>query len=523
MKDRPLVLLTGASGTMGFEAFRLLWNMRDRYDLVLLVRPSAKNKRTFRRYELAAGIAPFRGPGVASGRGLKIVWGDALNRADLEEACRGIHWCLHTMALISPGADRDPEMAYRVNSEATRNLVEIIEEGDPENTRFVHIGSVAQYGDRFPPIHVGRTGDPLIPSLYDHYALSKIDGELAVMESRIRHRVSLRQTFIMIPGIFSLMDPIMFHQPFHSMMETITARDAGRALVACLEVPGDSGFWGNFYNLSGGPGCRMSYLEFLDRLYRMLGIDYRRVMERNWFALKNFHMQYYEDADRLNSFLRHWEGGEQMADYFDGVWKAFPAPLKMAAWCSKRSRPFRWVVERATYLQLKRMAGKKEGPLYWVRHHDQGKMEAFFGSCRKWKEIPGWEVPLTMPGPDGEYRRLEHGFDESGLGFGVAQQQKATGDEATTDHAARNMLSLALADLVSAVRFRGGSLEGSGWDGDLDEKLEWKCCQDHRFSLTPRTVLLGGHWCRECIAPPWDYGAFAEKNRFAAQVLSPFS
>ncbi|MEN8230206.1 MAG: NAD-dependent epimerase/dehydratase family protein, partial [Bacteroidota bacterium] len=221
-QKREVVLLTGASGSMGFEAFRLLWEKRDRYDIVLLLRPSRKNKNRFRSFEKQSGVNPIPGCGTVEGDGLKIVWGDALQREDVVEACQGIDWCLHTMALISPGADREPEMAEKVNARATRYMVEAIEAQDPEHIRMVYIGSVAQYGDRLPPVHVGRTGDPMLPGVYDHYSYTKIMGELAVMESSIRHKVSLRQTFIMIPELFSLMDPIMFHQPINTLMENIT-------------------------------------------------------------------------------------------------------------------------------------------------------------------------------------------------------------------------------------------------------------------------------------------------------------
>ena len=42
MVKKQVVLLTGASGSMGFETFRLLWEERDRYDIVLLLRPSKR-------------------------------------------------------------------------------------------------------------------------------------------------------------------------------------------------------------------------------------------------------------------------------------------------------------------------------------------------------------------------------------------------------------------------------------------------------------------------------------------------
>ena len=49
MSKKQVVLLTGASGSMGFETFKLLWEKRDRYDIVLLLRPSKKNKKKFRK------------------------------------------------------------------------------------------------------------------------------------------------------------------------------------------------------------------------------------------------------------------------------------------------------------------------------------------------------------------------------------------------------------------------------------------------------------------------------------------
>ena len=83
--------MTGASGSMGFETFKLLWEKRDRYDIVLLLRPSRKEKKQFRRYEQQAIIEAesASGTGTIGGQGLKIVWGDALHRNDVVEALQG--------------------------------------------------------------------------------------------------------------------------------------------------------------------------------------------------------------------------------------------------------------------------------------------------------------------------------------------------------------------------------------------------------------------------------------------------
>ena len=488
MSDKKTVLLTGASGSMGFETFRLLWEKRDRYDIVLLLRPSKKNRKKFRTFEQQARRSELGG--------LRIVWGDILNREDVVEACRGIDWCLHPMALISPEADRKPEMAQKVNARGTQYLVEAIEAENPEHIRLVNVGTVAEYGDRLPPVHMARTGDPVNPSVYDHYAISKIKAEQVVMQSRIKHRVSLRQTFIMIPDLLSLKDPIMFHQPINSYMENITARDSGRLLVNCLEFPDDSDFWGGYYNISGGPACRIVFLELLDGIYSMLGIRYRKAMERHWFALKNFHMQFFEDSDRLNDYLHHWEGGQSLEDYYQEVWKNLPVFLKATAWFAKYIPPFRVFVEVMTRIQLKKLAHKEDGTMHWIRSGNEGRIKAFYGSLEAYRNIPGWDESMPSLDHAQPYTRLDHGYDES--------KEK-----------------LELEDLQQAAIFRGGGLISKEWSGNMNQPLSWICCQDHPFNMTPHAVLKGGHWCMECISPPWNHHLVVEKNRFAAQVLNP--
>lgn len=493
-KPGETVLLTGASGSMGFETFRQLWQKRDHYKLVLLLRPSAKNKRMFNAYEKDSGIEPFAGAGVAQGHGLKIVWGDIQNKEDVIEACRDIDCCLHPMALISPEADRNPDMAHKVNYLGTKNLVEAIEDEDPDRIRFVYIGSVAEYGSRLPQVHMGRTGDPVTPSIHDHYALSKISGELTVMQSRIRHRVSLRQTFIMIPDLFGLQDPIMFHQPVNSFMESITAQDSGRLLATCLEVPRDSDFWGGYYNISGGPAYRTTYIEFLQRIYSMLGLDYRQCMERNWFALQNFHMMFYEDSDRLNQYLHHWEGAQSPEDYYREVWTTLPWYLKMTAWCCKHIPGYRLLIQAVTKNQLKKMAMQAEGTLGWIAQGDEGKINAFFGSLQAQQGIGDWDENMPCLDHQQAHLRLDHGYDES-----------------------KSVLDTA--DLQQAAVFRGGSLASAIWDGNMQRKLPWQCAQGHSFEMTPHAVLKGGHWCLACISPPWNYPELARTNPFSAQVL----
>ena len=42
--NKKRIFITGATGNMGFSAFKELLDRRDRFDIVLLARPSKKNK-----------------------------------------------------------------------------------------------------------------------------------------------------------------------------------------------------------------------------------------------------------------------------------------------------------------------------------------------------------------------------------------------------------------------------------------------------------------------------------------------
>ncbi|MES0362301.1 MAG: NAD(P)-dependent oxidoreductase, partial [Anaerolineales bacterium] len=65
--NKPKVALFGASGTMGFQAFKELWKRKDKYDIVILVLPSEKKLGLFREHEREAGVPSIKGSGVAEG------------------------------------------------------------------------------------------------------------------------------------------------------------------------------------------------------------------------------------------------------------------------------------------------------------------------------------------------------------------------------------------------------------------------------------------------------------------------
>ena len=289
--SKKTVFVTGVTGSMGGATLRELMMRRERFDIVALARPSAKNRKL---------LAPYAGQA-----GLRIEWGDLTRYEDVERCVRGADIVLHPAALISPEADRRPEEAWKTNVGSAQNIVRAIRaQPDPDAVKLVCVGTVAATGDRLAPIHWGRTGDPLKPSVYDMYACSKIAAERVVAESGLKHWVSLRQTFIAIPELTSLMDPILYHQPINTCIEFCTVGDSGRLMAKACEDDVPEDFWRRFYNIGGGERCRVVCLDFMERAFEALGMGkLPSLAERNWFATRNFHCQWYEDSDVLEAYL----------------------------------------------------------------------------------------------------------------------------------------------------------------------------------------------------------------------------
>lgn len=478
---KKTVFITGTTGSMGHAGFTELLNRRDRFNVVTLARPSKKNKKV---------MAPYLNePGV------KIVWGDLTNYEDVLKCVTGADYVLHPAAFIAPAADHDPDTAWRINVGSAENIVRAIQEQpDPDNIKLVNIGSVAMTGDRLAPIHMGRTGDPLKPSVYDAYATSKIAAERAVAESGLKYWVSCRQTYIAIPDTLSLMDPIMFHQPIDTHIEFVTPRDAGRLLANACEDDVPEEFWRRFYNIGGGPECRVVFIEYLGQVFELLGLgDYRKIMDRNWFAIRNFHCQWFEDSHILDDYLHFRQ--DTLASHLQQI-------KEHAAWYVKLAGAplVRNLIPKSLIRQfvMKPLTEGKDGTMYWVDNDIEGRITAFFGSKDKWAQIPPhWNG--CSPTCDVEPVRLDHGYDES-----------------------KPQSELDIEDMKGAAKFRGGEcLSQNMTKGDLTTKIEWKCAFGHVFDASPRLVLLGGHWCPECEPPPWNYDEIAKVNPFFAQVWYP--
>lgn len=477
---KKTVALTGASGTMGYQGFLELYGRKNSFDIVLLLRDSKKNRKKFEAY--------VNDPAV------RIVWGDLTDYESVLDMVTGADYVLHVGGMVSPAADYYPMKTLKTNVTAAEHIVRAIKaQPDPDAVKVVYIGTVAETGDRTPPIHWGRTGDPINISVYDHYAISKVKAEAVFAESGLKHWVSLRQTGILYPAILKNIEPIMYHVPLNAVLEWATVEDSGRLLanVCGDDIPEE--FWRRFYNIGSGEEYRLTNYEFEELLLETLGIGSpKKLFDPNWFTTRNFHGQWYYDSDVLEHYC-HFRANVPVKAYFKSMmgkvefyyrlaFLAKPwAPLLKKFWMKS-------IAETPVY-----------GTLWWAEHNVPERMAAYYGGMEEYRKIPdNWEeFPLVVPDKQvtsPEVKLLDHGYDES-----------------------KPFEDLTLEDLRRAAAFRGGQCLAQELP-DLYTPIPWRSARGREFLMSANLVLRGGHWCPEELPWPWDYDTEAKLNPFFAQV-----
>lgn len=478
---KKTVFLTGATGNMGWAGFQELLKKKDRFDIRIIARPSGKNRKKLSPY--------LDDPSVT------VVWGDLLDYEKVLEGVSGADYVLHVGGMVSPAADYFPDRTLKTNVGAAENIARaVLAQPDPDKVRVVYIGSVAQCGDRMPPLHWGEAGEPVCASRYDKYSVSKCLAEKIIVDSGIKWWVSLRQTGILYPGIFRQINPVAFHVPIGGVLEWATVEDSGRVLANVVEDYVPDEFWNRFYNISSGEEYRLVNYDFENRLLRPLGISsIEKVFEPQWFATRNFHGMWYKDADLLEEYL-HFRANIPVDEYFSSLASRLPWYYSLAG----------FVPAGLIKAFMKRYAFEKGlGTQSWARC-DEDKLIAYYGSREEYESIKSWEQMrppvyeknLEKARLAGQVKDLPKGYDDS-----------------------RPIYDLSVEEIASAAKFRGGEFLGPSESvGTKGAIFDWKCENGHTFSASLEYVLLGGGWCPEC---GYDSlcSASSPANRFISALL----
>ncbi|MDO4620771.1 MAG: FAD-dependent oxidoreductase [Lachnospiraceae bacterium] len=474
-KPQKVVAVTGATGTMGLETLKQLLGRKNRFKVRAFARESDINRQKMKQM-----AAP----------NLEVVWGDLANYDDIRRLVDGADYVLHIGAMVSPAADKYPEKTLYTNIGSTLNIIKAIkEQPDPDKVHFVYVGTVAETGARTYPIHWGRVGDPINPSIFDYYALSKVYSELAVFESGLKHWASIRQTGQHPSAEGAGEEPIIFHQPANNVLEWSTSIESGICMANVCEEWVPESFWRKAYNLSSGPAYRLTCWELTDLMMEPFGISIKDLYDADALPFYNFHGHYFSDSQKLDDILHfrcipgeaYWEGVR------DEMRRMKANPMIAAMFPSAEQMK-----------EHNKEIGMKKGGLYYaLENGDEDWIKAFYGSAEKRAEIKSWDdVELFHPSEEETY--LDHGYDEE-----------------------KGIENLTLEDLQKAAAFRGGRCLISAVPADIYTPILWECADSHQFAMSINAVLQGGHWCPECLAHEWHYGDIAKKNPFYAQVWTP--
>lgn len=485
--NEQVVALTGVTGAMGGEVLKSLLSSPMNFKINCILFSDEKGvpsfvKKLFKKYRKR--INKFKG--------------DIACKEDCERLLDGASYLVHCAAIIPPKSDHNPQGTYLSNFVGTKNLVDVvIEKGN--NIPFIHVATVAVYGNRSFPHVWGRVGDPIISSDYDYYSTYKLKAERYVLESGLKKFVSLRQTAVLHKYMFAnnLKDGLMFHTSWNAPLEWVTDVDSGILCKNLLERDLDGkleGFWNKIYNIGGGDECRVTGYDTFDGGFALMGINTKKVFKPNWNIPRNFHGVWFYDSDELNDYLSFRTENNEI------FWRR----MGKKYWYYKIAKIVpSWLISK---LVIQRLFKNTNAPKYWIKHRIDGRVKAFYGSYENYEKIgTDWK----------KFPLLCEGKTESGDIDYAQLKDKENAKSLLLDHGYDESIpldKLSYEDLNKAAEFRGGKCLSKDYKaGDIYKKVRWQCRDGHEFECTPYTVLKGGYWCPHCCEPtPWRYGALAD-------------
>ncbi len=480
------VALTGATGNMGKETLSQLYELNCVGKIKILCLPEEKRKG-----RKLASVYKDK---------VSVIFGDISDAEACKKLTDGADYVLNLAAVIPPRSDKNPTKSENCNYLGAKTLTDCIA-AMPKQPKFIHISTVALYGNRNHLHPWGRVGDPLLPSPYDAYAMSKLRGERYVLDAELQKWAVLRQTAMLHSRMLTdnLSDGLMFHTCYNSFLEWVTAHDSGKLMARIIEEDSEGraeNFWYKCYNIGGGDANRGTGYDTFNGGFEIIGGSTEKFMKPHWNASRNFHGLWFYDGDVLEKMFGYQS---QTVEWY---WKEILRTHRY--YSAAKIIPPSWISK----LAIQRLLKDSNSPSEWKRRGDDCRVFAYFGENSElpsdWKDFP-LAVRDTVPGaaPYAVLRDitkaelLNHGYDEN-----------------------KPDSELDAEDMRSAAAFRGGKLISANMKkGDLYTKLRWECADGHRFDASPYTVAKAGHWCPECVKDyVWDFDRLAKRNAFFAQV-----
>ncbi len=485
------IAMTGANGHMGVEALFQTMELSQVEFVRVLISKKKKNEKLVKAWK-----KKFRGR-------IQILRGSVKDERLARQLVTGVDLVVHMAAVIPPASDADHKASEECNLQGTLALVDAVKKCDPQPA-FLHISTVAVYGNRNENHPFGRVGDPLLVSPLDTYAMHKLRAERYVLDAELSRWAVLRQTAMLHPDMMkcNVSDGLMFHTALNAPLEWTTARDSG--LLIKNIVDGESKgeiehFWKHIYNIGGGFRGRGTGYDTFNDGFCIIGGSAEKFFKPNWLSPRNFHGMWFADGDILEDMFHYQRDGER--EYWREIGRNHKL-YKLGKFVPKQLIHF---------FLFRKLLKHPNSPLEWVRTGDIPHVTAHFGSMEEAKALSSdWkDYKLMSKGDFGNYDELRDAKKavEEGRLVPLGYDESKRETEWNLD------------DLRSAAAFRGGEVLFEGDRIDPYRKIFWKCHEGHTFEASPYTILKGGHWCPACAQPaPWNFDRLAKHSPFHAQI-----
>lgn len=488
------VTIYGASGNMGIPALKEILPL-DFVDKVTVLYHSDKCKKRIHKK-----IKKYKDK-------LIYIKGSVASKDVIKKTLEGSNIVINLAAVIPPLSDKKPTQAIEANQLGPQVICEAISEIKENQPKLIHISTMAIYGNRDYKHIYGEVGDPLLPSPFDIYAITKMRGELEVLESDVENYAILRQTAILYDELMmkNISDGLMFHTCFNAPLEWVTAEDSAILLRNILikehkKELNQSNFWKKVFNIGGPKENRLTGYETLSKGFGIIGASTKQFFKPNYNATKNFHGEFFADNYRLEE-LFHYEK-TTVDDFWHHVLKK--------NWYFVFGRIVPKVLLRKMIIDP--LLKDSNAPYYWYKHNDEAKLIAYFGSKENFENIPKkWDdvsLLINNKNPDnGEeisYKDIANTIIKIDKGFDSSKKDE----------------DIDIDDLKSVALSHGGKLITSTFNkGDIFTKVEWEDQDGNRFFARPNTILRAGHWNNPSYKSlVWDFDRLAKKDKIYASV-----
>ena len=493
MEKKVKVALLGASGNMGERLFAYLCPEEHIEQIRILDHDKKGTKailKANKKYKNKVAVIP----------------GSIADINAVREVIKGVDYVLNLAAAIPPESDKYPDHAIEANETGVKVLIQAIEEIKENQPKLVHTCTMGIYGDRGFQHLYGEVGDPLLISPFDIYALTKMRGEFAILESDIKCWTVIRQSAMFYDNLMSknMSDGLMFHTCVNSPLEWTTSRVSATLYRNIIREDiknklNEDNFWKRVFNLGAGENCRITGYETMELGFKIIGFSLFNFYDPNYSCQRNFHGVWFSDGDKLEK-LFHYQG-ETPEQFWNHVLD-MNKYLKLAKFAPKGLiRSF----------AIKPLLKNYNSPKYWYDHKDEARMLAYFKGSKEYEALPkDWK----------DYPILALGKDRFGNKFDYEYARKHPTRQNHYCDIDKDRKELDINDLRNVAQAHGGRLITQDFKkGDIFTKVQWETQDGERFFARPYTVLYCGHWFNISYKEhAWDFDRLAKKDKIYAEI-----